>query len=67
VILINLIKLLLYCEEEFSLKERVFYGDGGRIIKVKVKKDGYARAFNVPTKMNRLSGEIFKVFDVIFF
>jgi len=51
VLFINLIRLLLYCEEEFSLKERAFYGDGGRIIKVKVKMVGYARVFNVPTKI----------------
>lgn len=28
----------------------MFYGDGGRIAKVKIKKDDYARAFKIATK-----------------
>ena len=30
----------------------MFYGDGGRIVKVKVEMDYYARAFKTPTKKN---------------
>jgi hypothetical protein len=30
----------------------MFYGDGGRIVKVKIKKDNLAQGFMKPTKMN---------------
>ena len=43
---------MLQRESLFSLKVRAFYGDGGRIVKVKMKKANYARGFEVPTKMS---------------
>ena len=47
---------MLQRESLFSLKVRVFYGDGGRIVKLKIKKDDYARGFEVPTKKSERKG-----------
>ena len=38
----------------------MFSGDGGRIVKVKVKKDNYARAFRMPTK-NKEHSSVFSL------
>ncbi|NHJ22641.1 MAG: hypothetical protein EAX91_16965 [Candidatus Lokiarchaeota archaeon] len=44
----------------FSLNVRVFYGDGERRVKVKIKVDDFARAFESPTKIIEVTVELSK-------
>lgn len=48
---IYLSKYVLQRVSLFSLNVKVFYGDGERIVKVKIKVDDFARAFELPTKI----------------
>jgi hypothetical protein len=44
----------------FSLNVRVFYRDGERKVKVKIKVDDFTRAFESPTKIIEVNVELSK-------
>ena len=48
---IYLLKYVLQRVSLFSLNVRVFYRDGERKVKVKIKVDDFTRAFELPTKI----------------